>query len=66
MNSLQLITSKKDYMIFFLAILLLLFLNLSYEYFKYNKLKDEEVFEDNFRVINIYDKKDFYVLKIKK
>lgn len=65
MDSLQLLSEKKDYFVLFLIILFILITNLSYEYFKYSKLKQEEIYEDSFRIINIYDKKDFYVLKLK-
>ncbi|XOB60896.1 ComEC/Rec2 family competence protein [Campylobacterota bacterium DY0563] len=65
MDSLQLLSDKKDFFALFLLILFVLSTNLIFEYFKYSKIKQEEIYEDSFRIINIYDKKDYYVLKLK-
>ena len=65
MDSLQLLSDKKDFFALFLLILFVLSTNLIFEYFKYSKIKQEEIYEDSFRIINIYNKKDYYVLKLK-
>lgn len=65
MDSLQLLSDKKDFFTLFLLILFVLSTNLMFEYFKYSKIKQEEIYEDSFRIINIYNKKDYYVLKLK-
>jgi len=64
MNSLQLISSKKDFYTLLIAIIFIAFFNLFYQYFNYLDIKDEEIFEDRFKIMNIYKKEDFYILKL--
>lgn len=64
MNSLQLISSKKEFFLLsFLTGFIFLF-NFVYEYMKYKDFIKEEVYYSTFKILNIYDKKDFYVLKL--
>ncbi|PLY05176.1 MAG: competence protein [Arcobacter sp.] len=65
MNSLQLISSKKELLSVFIFVTLIFLFNIIHEYFKYKDFTDEEVFSGNFQVVNIYDKNDYYVVKLK-
>ena len=65
MNSLQLISSKKEFVWLFSFILLIFLFNIIHEYFKYKDFVEEELFSGKFQVVNIYDKSDYYVLKLK-
>lgn len=64
MESLKLIDSKKEFATFLSIFLLIFLFNIIHEYFKYKDLVYEEVYEDTFQIVNIYDKEDFYVLKV--
>ncbi|WP_052502734.1 ComEC/Rec2 family competence protein [Halarcobacter anaerophilus] len=64
MNSLQFISSKKDFFLLFSILAFIAFFNFFHEYFKYKDLKEEELFQSRFQIINIYKKEDFYVLKL--
>jgi len=64
MNSIKLISTKKEFFSFFVLLFSIFFFNILYEYNKYLDLRDEEVYSDIFQVINIYDKNDYYVLKL--
>ena len=55
--------SKKIVTILFLFFIFLL--NLSIEYSKYLDLIEEEIFETQVEVLNIYQKDDFDILKLK-
>lgn len=66
MDSLQLINSKKEFSLLLLFISSIFLLNILYEYNKYKDLKEEELYYSKFQIINIYDKKEFYVLKLKR
>ncbi len=65
MNSLKLISSKKDFLLLLFIILFIFLFNILYEYSKYKDLVEEEIYTGNFRVLNIYDKNDFVILKLK-
>ncbi len=57
------IISKNN--LFIIAFLFFLFtLNLSFEYKKYKNFIEEEIYVGDFEVINIYDKKEYLVLKL--
>ena len=64
MDSLQLISNKKQLISFFLILICIFIFNIFYEYFKYKDFKKEELYLDKFEIINIYDKEDFYILKL--
>ncbi len=64
MYSIKLINSKKEFSSFVFFILFIFLFNLYYEYAKYKDFIDEEVYSDTFKIINIYDKEDYYVLKV--
>ncbi|NVJ52540.1 MAG: ComEC/Rec2 family competence protein [Campylobacteraceae bacterium] len=64
MDSLQLISTKKQLASFLFIILSIFTFNLFYEYFKYKDFKKEEVYLDTYEVLNIYEKKDFLVIKL--
>lgn len=64
----MIIRIMKTYNEFFLSIIFILMIftiNLSIEYSKYQELVDEEVYETKAQVLNIYEKDNFYVLKLK-
>lgn len=64
MNSLQLISSKKE-LLFLLSLLLSIFaFNIIHEYFKFKDFTSEELYSGNFQIMNIYKKEDFFVLKL--
>jgi len=65
MNSLQLISSKKEFTFTFLFFSFLFMFNIFYEYNKYLDLVDEELYNGKFEIINIYDKDEYFVLKVK-
>ena len=65
MNSLQLISSKKELLFVFIFVLLIFLFNIIHEYFKYKDFTQEELLNGDFQIVNIYDKKDYYVLKLK-
>lgn len=64
MESLKLINTKKELGSFFAVFLLIFLFNIIHEYFKYKDLIQEELFLDTFQIQNIYDKQDFFVLKV--
>lgn len=49
----------------FLVFFVILFISLSIEYKKFEELVYEEIYETNVAVLNIYDKKDYIILKLK-
>ena len=64
MNSLQLISSKKELLFLLLFISLIFIFNIAHEYFKYKDFTKEEIYSGKFQITNIYDKVDFLVLKL--
>jgi competence protein ComEC len=58
------ITFTNKYRLFLLLFLIFL-INISIEYKKYEELTNEEIYETKVSVLNIYDKKDYQVLKLK-
>ncbi len=64
MNGIKLISTKKELFIFCLIFFFIFLFNVFYEYSKYLDLKEEELYVNKFQIHNIYDKKDFYVLKL--
>ena len=64
MNSLPLISTKKE-LILFSSILILVFLfNIIHEYFKFKDFTSEEIFQSKFQIMNIYDKEEYLILKL--
>jgi len=53
-----------NYFYTLLFLCLLFILNIGLEYNKYKGFVKEEVYKDSFEVLNIYDKKDYLVLKL--
>ena len=49
----------------FLLLFFIFLINISIEHKKYEELTYEEIFETKVSVLNIYDKKDYQVLKLK-
>ncbi len=64
MNSLQVLSSKKDFILIILFLSLVFLFNIIHEYMKYKDFTSQEVYYSNFKIQNIYDKEDFYVLKL--
>lgn len=60
----KIVASKEEYKYFILIVFLVFLFNILFEYSKYKDFKDEEVYLDNFKILNIYDKEDYYVLKL--
>ncbi|MCP4969872.1 MAG: ComEC/Rec2 family competence protein [Arcobacter sp.] len=60
----KIVANKKDLRYFILIISFIFLLNIIYEFQKYKDFIEEEVYSDIFTIINIYDKKDFYILKL--
>jgi len=65
MNSLQLLSSKKEFFLFSSFLTFIFLFNIIHEYFKYKDFTFEEVYSSQFQIVNIYDKDDFYILKLK-
>lgn len=65
MNSLQLISSKKELFLFSFILLFIFLFNIIHEYFKYKDFTSEELFQSKFQITNIYDKEEYYVVKLK-
>ena len=64
MDSLQLISTKKQLISFLLILLAVFSFNIFYEYFKYKDFTKEEVYLDTYEILNIYEKEEFLVLKL--
>lgn len=64
MESLQLLQNKKEIYLFSIILLLIFSFNTIYEYMKYKDFTKEEVYTSEFEILNIYDKDDFYILKL--
>jgi len=64
MDSLRLISSRNQFLFLFTALIFIFTLNIFYEYFKYKDFTKEELYLDKYQIINVYDKKDFYILKL--
>lgn len=64
MDSLQLISTKKQLISFLLILLAIFSFNIFYEYFKYKDFTKEEVYLDTYEILNIYEKEEFLVLKL--
>lgn len=64
MNSLQLISNKKEFYLLLSAIIFIFSFNIIHEYLKYKDFTKEEIFSGNFQITNIYKKPDYTVLKL--
>ena len=64
MNSLQLISSKKEFLFLFSILFFIFLFNILHEYFKFKDFSKEELYSGKFQIINIYKKDDFFVLKL--
>lgn len=66
MKDLKLISTKKELITFSIILILIFLFNLINEYMKYKDFTKEEIYYSKFKIMNIYEKKDFYVLKLQK
>lgn len=64
MTSIKLINTKDEFILLFIVLCSILLFNIFYEYSKYQDFKDEEILNDTFKVVNVYDKDSYYVLKL--
>jgi competence protein ComEC len=64
-DALKLLNSPQQYAYFILLLLCIAALNICYFYFKYLEFKSEELFIVQARVLNIYKKEHFEVIKLK-
>lgn len=63
-ESLKLLYTPKDYIIFLTLLFCIFSFNLSKEYLKFSNLKSEEIYEVNAKVINIYPKDKIDTVKL--
>lgn len=66
MKDLKLISSKNELFIFGVIIMFIFLFNLISQYMKYKDFTKEEIFYSKFKIMNIYEKEYFYVLKLQK
>ncbi|MEA3352617.1 MAG: ComEC/Rec2 family competence protein [Campylobacterota bacterium] len=64
MESLSLFNQNKERVFFLIFCFVIFSTNILFYYQKYLHFKDEEVFKTTAKVVNIYDKKRFYTLKL--
>ena len=64
MQTLLFIKSKKEWFLFISILFSILFLNLVWQYFQYQTFKKDEIYTTDTRIINIYHKDSFDVLKL--
>ena len=57
--------SKKEWFYIIVFLLIIFFINISFEFFKYKKFKQEEIITKNFVLLNIYKKEKKNILKLK-
>ncbi|MEA3553558.1 MAG: ComEC/Rec2 family competence protein [Campylobacterota bacterium] len=65
MDSLALFKNRRERVLFFLFLLFVFLFNLYLNYLNYKEFTKEELFKTNATVLNIYEKKNFIVLKLK-
>ena len=65
MESLKLITSKKELLIYSFVFFTIFLFNLINEYFNYKDFTNDEVYENKFQIENIYEKETYQVLKLR-
>lgn len=65
MNGIKLISTKKDSLLLLFIIVFIFLFNIFYEYSKYKDVVEEEIYSGDFRVLNIYDKSDYIILKLR-
>ena len=58
------IRDNSNYFITFSILIFIFLLNIIYEYLKYVDFKDEEIYETKASIVNIYNKKDYHILKL--
>lgn len=63
MNSLELIKNRKEYLLFSIFLSFILFVNLSYHYYKYFEFKKNSLYTTKAEVVNLYPKDDFIIYK---
>ncbi len=63
-NEIPLLKNKKQWLLTIVFLFVIFVLNISYEYYKFKALIVDEVFVSNAKIINIYQKKQYTVLKL--
>lgn len=61
---LKLFYFKKEWILFLLTLKMVFLINISFEYHKYLELKDEEIYQADVKVIQVYNKRKFDILKL--
>jgi competence protein ComEC len=64
-NSLDILSTKKSWFLFLCFLLIIFSINLYILFNKYTNFISEEIFEADFTILNIYNKKDYDILKLK-
>ncbi|HIP13009.1 MAG TPA: ComEC/Rec2 family competence protein [Arcobacter sp.] len=64
MEPLPLATNKKEWFYIVFALLLVFVANISYEYTKYKDFKSEEIYTTTAKIINIYPKRQYDIVKL--
>jgi competence protein ComEC len=64
MQSLLLAKNKKEWLFLISFFVVIFFINISFEYYKYKNLTQEEIYTNTSKIINIYDKTNYKVLKL--
>ncbi len=64
MQSLLLAKNKKEWLYIVSFFVVIFFINISFEYYKYKNLTQEEIYTNTSKIINIYDKPNYKVLKL--
>ncbi|MBT6108163.1 MAG: ComEC/Rec2 family competence protein [Campylobacteraceae bacterium] len=61
----NLLLNKKQWYFFLFSLFIIFIINISIEYFKYKKFKNIEIQNQTAKVLSIYPKKDYFILKLK-
>jgi competence protein ComEC len=61
----KLLTSSKQWFLFISILFFIFSINLTYEYQQYKQFTSLEIQNNTYKVLNIYNKKDYYILKLK-
>ncbi len=64
-EKLPLFSSSSQYLSFITLLFILFFFTISFEYVKYKDFKSEELIETSGKIVNIYHKNDYDVLKVR-
>ena len=61
----NLLLNKKQWYFFLFSLFIIFIINISIEYFKYKKFTNIEIQNQTAKVLSIYPKKDYFILKLK-